>query len=224
MRARCVLVPVALLAACSRGPSGDARREDHRQSAAQADARPVIAAFGDSLTEGFGADPASTYPEALQRLLDGAGYRYRVVNLGVSGETSSDGLARVGTVLAEKPTIVILEFGANDGLRGVPVRILRANLERMIAALQDGGAAVVLAGMTLPPNYGREYIREFEAVFREVADRRRVAFIPFLLEGVAPDPRYMLRDGLHPNGAGYAIIARTVFQAIRPLLKPGKTY
>ncbi len=209
MTARCVLLLVVFLAACGEKPSVDAKREDNRQAAMQTDSRPVIAAFGDSLTEGFGADPGSSYPDVLQRLLDRAGYRYRVMNLGMSGETSSDGLARIGAVFAEKPAIVILEFGANDGLRGVPVRILRANLDRMIAELQQSGATVVLAGMTLPPNYGSEYIQDFQTAFKELADKHRLTFIPFLLQGVAPNPRYMLRDGLHPNAAGARRIADT---------------
>jgi len=185
---------------------------------ARPDARPVLAAFGDSLTEGLGVDPAKSYPAVLQGILDRAGYQYRVVNLGVSGETSSDGVARLSLVLAEKPALVVLEFGANDGLRGIPAEVTRGNLERMIQAFQRAGTKVVLAGMTLPPNYGPEYIREFESVYRDLAARYRVTLIPFFLEGVAPDPRYMQRDGLHPNAAGCARVAETVFNVLKPAL------
>src|SRR5206468_12245441 len=121
------------------------------------DTRPVIVCFGDSLTAGAGLDPAQSYPEVLQKELDARGQRYRVVNAGVSGDTTQDGLTRLPMVLAEKPAVVVLEFGANDGLRGQPVAVAAANLKQMIEELQKGGAKVVLAGMTLPPNYGAEY-------------------------------------------------------------------
>jgi len=130
---------------------------------------PVIAAFGDSLSAGFGADQGKSYPDFLQQDLDRQGLRYRVVNAGISGDTSTDGLVRVDTVIALKPAVVILEFGGNDGLRGLPVAATRANLEQMIVALRKSGAEVVLAGMTLPPNYGPDYIRSFEAVYRDLA-------------------------------------------------------
>jgi acyl-CoA thioesterase-1 len=192
---------------------------EHAHTLPPADNRPVIAAFGDSLTEGFGVDPAQSYPAVLQRDLDRLGYRYRVANLGVSGDTSTDGLSRVDTVLALDPALVILEFGANDGLRGVPVAATRANLEKMLAALQRGGRTVILAGMTLPPNYGPEYIRPFESIYRDLAARYRTPLIPFFLSGVAGTDRFMQRDGLHPNAAGYARVAQTVLRTIEPRLK-----
>jgi acyl-CoA thioesterase-1 len=185
----------------------------------RADNRPVIAAFGDSLTEGFGVDPAQSYPVALQRDLDRLGYRYRVVNLGVSGDTSTDGLSRIQTVLALDPAVVVLEFGANDGLRGVPVAATRANLEQMVAALQRDGRTVILAGMTLPPNYGPEYIRPFERTYHDLAAKYKTPLIPFFLSGVAGTDRYMQRDGLHPNAAGYARVAQTVLSTLEPRLK-----
>jgi len=146
------------------------------------DNRPAIVCFGDSLTAGAGLDPSQSYPELLQKELDARGYRYRVVNDGVSGDTTQDGLARLSMVLAEKPAVVVLEFGANDGLRGQPVAATEANLKQMIEGLQKGGAKVVLAGMTLPPNYGAEYIRKFEAVYKELAAQYRLPLIPFFLD------------------------------------------
>lgn len=183
------------------------------------DTRPVIAAFGDSLTEGFSVDPERSYPAALQRELDARGYQYRVLNLGVSGDTTTDGLERLPTVLAYRPEIVILEFGANDGLRGLPVARARANLDRMITTLRQSGAAVVLAGMTLPPNYGGLYIREFERMYRDLAAEHRLPLIPFLLEGVGGTELYMQRDGLHPNAAGNVKVAQNVLERLEPLLK-----
>src|SRR5579871_3441583 len=122
------------------------------------DGRPVIAAFGDSLSAGFGAEPGKSFPDYAQRLVDEAGYHYHVFNAGVSGDTTSDGVERMPEVIALKPAIVILEFGGNDGLRGLPVSTTKANLAQMIEGLQNAGAKVLLAGMTLPRNYGPEYI------------------------------------------------------------------
>lgn len=184
-----------------------------------ADNRPAIVCFGDSLTAGFGLDAGEGYPEVLQKLLDRDGYRYRVVNLGASGETTQDGLARVPMALAEKPAIVVLEFGANDGLRGQPVASTEANLARMIEQLQAGGARVVLAGITLPPNYGPTYIQRFDAIFKNLAARYKVKLIPFLLAGVGGNPKLMQRDGLHPNAEGARVVAATVERALQPILR-----
>jgi acyl-CoA thioesterase-1 len=183
------------------------------------DARPVIAAFGDSLTAGHGVDPGRSYPDFLQRELDRRGYAYRVVNAGISGDTSTDGLARLPTVLAHKPEIVILELGANDGLRGLPVAATKANLERLIQDIQASGARIVLAGITLPPNYGPDYIRSFEAMYTDLAARYKLPLIPFLLEGVAGTSRYMQRDGLHPTAEGNRLVAATVLKLLEPLLR-----
>jgi acyl-CoA thioesterase-1 len=141
-----------------------------------------------------------------------------VANLGVSGDTTGGGLARLSDVIALRPHIVVLELGANDGLRGLPVEATRANLDQILQGLQNAGAKVVLAGMTLPPNYGAEYIRGFESVFVDLARRYKIPRIPFFLEGVAPNPALMLPDGLHPNAAGYRIVADRVMKTIEPLL------
>jgi acyl-CoA thioesterase-1 len=197
-------------------PAAEAART--REPVAARDSRPVIECFGDSLTAGFGLDPGHSYPDMLQQELDHAGYSYRVVNLGASGETSQDGLARMNMALAEKPQIVVLEFGANDGLRGVPVGVTEENLARMIRQFQAAEVKVVLAGMTLPPNYGPQFIRRFEAIYTSLASQYRVTLIPFLLEGVGGNPRLMQQDGLHPNADGTRRVAATVFRAVRPLL------
>jgi len=184
-----------------------------------ADDRPVIVCFGDSLTAGAGLDPAQSYPELLQKELDSRGERYHVVNAGVSGDTTQDGLARLPMVVAEKPAIVVLEFGANDGLRGQPVASAKANLQQIIEALQKGGAKVVLAGMTLPPNYGADYIRKFEAMYKDLAAQYRLTLIPFFLEGVGGAPALMQQDGLHPNAEGTRKVAATVLKYVEPLVK-----
>ncbi len=178
----------------------------------------MIAAFGNSLTAGFGADPGQSYPDFLQKDLDQRGARYHVVNCGVSGDTTTDGLERVQTVMALKPAIVILEFGGNDGLRGLPVETTRANLDQIIVALKKSGAKVVLAGMTLPPNYGPEYIHSFEAVYKDLAKKYRLALIPFLLRGVGGNPALMQRDGIHPTGEGNRTVAKNVMDVLEALL------
>ena len=182
------------------------------------DNRPVIVAFGNSLTAGFGADPGESYPDFLQNALDQRGARYRVVNAGVSGDTTTDGLERVQTVIALKPAIVILEFGGNGGLRGLPVSTTRANFNQIILALERAGTKIVLAGMTLPPNYGPEYIHSFEAVYKDLAKEYRLPLIPFLLRGVGGDAALMQRDGIHPTGEGNRIVAQNVLQTLAPLL------
>src|SRR5215471_7571258 len=164
------------------------------QTPSARDPRPVILAFGDSLTAGYGVRPVESYPDRLQRKLDERGYKYRVVGMGISGDTTSGGRARMKAALEQKPSIVILELGANDGLRGLPIAQMQMNLEQMIQDFQKAGAKVVLAGMTLPRNYGDAYVKSFEDVFRNLARKYDLHLIPFFLEGVAGDPKYTLQD------------------------------
>ena len=182
------------------------------------DKRPIIAAFGDSLSAGFGAEPGKSFPDFVQKLIDQAGYQYRVYNAGMSGDTTSDGVERLPEVMAIKPAIVILEFGGNDGLRGLPVSTTKANLAQMIDGVQKAGGKVLLAGMTLPRNYGPEYIASFEKVYVDLAEQYKVPRIPFLLEGVGGVPKLMQRDGIHPTSQGNALVAKTVFRYLEPML------
>jgi len=182
------------------------------------DTRPLIIAFGDSLTEGSGVDPAHNYPAKLQARIDAAGYSYRVVNAGVSGETSSQGLSRTASIAALKPKIVIVEFGANDGLRGVPVETTRQNLENVIAQLKTTGAKVILAGMEVPPNYGPQYTSAFREIFSGLSEDLQVPLIPFFLEGVGGRPELNQDDGIHPTAEGYDIIVENVWNVLKPLL------
>ena len=175
----------------------------------------MIVTFGDSLTQGVAG---RSYPDYLQDLLDKNGYRYRIDNQGVSGDTSSDGLARIDNVIAVHPALVILEFGGNDGLRGLPVESTRKNLAEMIVRLKQAKIPVVLAGITLPPNYGPDYVKPFTAMFGEMAKEYHIKLLPFLLVHVYRDPGMMQPDGIHPNGAGNEVIAKDVFDLIRPLL------
>jgi len=179
----------------------------------------VIVALGDSLTAGRGVAAGEAYPARLQERLRREGYHYRVVNAGVSGDTTAGGIRRVDWVLRANPEIVIVALGANDGLRGQPVGAMRDNLARIVERLQAAGARVLLAGMRVPPNYGDSYAREFAAVFPAVARRAGVPLAPFLLDGVAAVARLNQGDGIHPNAEGHAIMADRLWPHLVPLLK-----
>jgi acyl-CoA thioesterase-1 len=189
------------------------------QTLPKEDTRKILVVFGDSLSAGYGLPPGQSYPDDLQRKLDTQGYAWRVVNLGISGDTTSGGLARVSNGVVLKPAMVLLELGGNDGLRGLPLAMTRENLEQMIVAFQRGGARVVLAGMTLPPNYGPDYIRGFETIYSGLATKYKLTLIPFLLRDITTrDMRYFQRDGIHPTAEGAQIVADTVLRALKPLL------
>lgn len=187
------------------------------------DTRPKIVAFGDSLTAGFGVSGEGTYPAQLQRRLDELDYRYRVINAGVSGDTTAGGLRRVPWVLAGKPDIVILELGANDGLRGLSLEQTKNNLSSTIQQLQQAGATVILAGMKLPPNYGQDYTKGFEAIYPALAKQYRLPLIPFFLEGVAASSTLNQADGIHPTKAGYRIIVEQVIKTLGPAIRARAT-
>jgi len=190
------------------------------EPAAVPDPRAVIVVFGDSLSAGFGADPGQSFPDFLQKALDRLGYPYRIVNQGISGDTTSGGLSRISEALAAKPAIVILELGGNDGLRGVPLANIRSNLAHMIEAFQKAGVRILLAGITLPPNYGPDYIKPFDRMYRELAASYHVPLIPFLLRDVALKGADLMQgDGIHPTAKGNEIVAGTVLTALKPLLK-----
>ncbi len=179
----------------------------------------MIVAFGDSLSAGYGADPGKSFPDFLQKDLDAAGLHWRIVNAGVSGNTTTDGLTRLSEVLAYKPRVTIVEFGGNDGLRGLPIETTRANLDQIVQMLQAAGSKVLLAGMTLPPNYGPDYIKAFQQVYVELAAKYKVPRIPFLLSDVALRPGLMQQDGIHPTAEGNEIVAKTVLRYLKPLLR-----
>ncbi len=155
----------------------------------------------------------------MQDLLQQHGYKYRVDNQGVSGDTTTDGLARIENVIAEHPALVVLEFGGNDGLRGVPVDSTRQNLDEMITRIQAAKVPLVLLGITLPPNFGSDYVKPFTAMFPELAKKHKIPLIPFLLLNVYQHSELMQPDGIHPNGEGNKIVAQDVFKLIAPLLK-----
>jgi acyl-CoA thioesterase-1 len=178
----------------------------------------VVVAFGDSLTAGFGVAADEAWPALLQGRLASEGYPYRVVNAGVSGDTTAGGLRRVDWVLKSRPEVAIVSLGANDGLRGLPLAAMRDNLRGIVGRFQAAGVRVLLAGMRLPSNYG-EYGREFVEVFPEVARQAQVPLMPFLLDGVAVVPRLNQADGVHPNADGHRIMAERVWPFLLPLLR-----
>lgn len=188
-------------------------------AATPADDRRVIVCFGDSLSAGYGVESGLSYPDFLQKELDAKGFKYRVVNLGISGDTTSGGLSRIQSAVALHPVITILELGGNDGLRGLPLTETRSNMAQMTQALLDAGSKVVIAGMTLPPNYGPDYIREFEQIFVELAAKQKLPRIRFLLEGVALNPKLMQADGIHATAEGNRLVAANVMRTLTPLLK-----
>jgi acyl-CoA thioesterase-1 len=183
------------------------------------DTRPVIACFGDSLTAGYGTEPGESYPDVLQKVLKEQGYPYRVANDGVSGETTKDGLERVARVASKHPQIVVLEFGGNDGLRGLPLEQTQANLATMIETLQKSGAEVALAGISLPPEYGPDYIAKINAIYPALAKKYHVRLLPFLLKDVYGMPGDMQDDGHHATAKGNVQVAKNVEELIKPMLR-----
>jgi len=183
------------------------------------DARPLIVCFGDSLTAGYGADDGQSYPDFLQRELNHDGYAYRVVNEGISGNTTKDGVDRLASITALHPAVVVLEFGGNDGLRGLKVQTTRTNLSTMITVLKASGANVVLAGITLPPDYGPDYINAFTATYPILARQYALPVLPFLLKDVYGVPGLMQQDNIHATNQGNEIVARNVLPYVKPLLK-----
>ena len=179
----------------------------------------VIVAFGDSITAGYGVSANEAYPVLLARRIKQEGYAYRVINAGVSGETSAGGLMRLQGIIAVNPEIVILELGANDGLRGFDLRYTEENLSTIIEQLQKKNILVILAGMKIPVNYGVPYRKAFEAVYSRLATRYQPPFIPFFLEGVAGHPALNQGDDVHPTAEGYRVIVDHIWPVIKPLLK-----
>ncbi|MGA3008954.1 MAG: arylesterase [Terracidiphilus sp.] len=183
--------------------------------------RPVLVCFGDSITAGYGLQSGQSFPDALQRDLDLRGYHYRVLNQGTSGATTKDAVASLRAILALHPTIVIVEFGGNDGLRGLPLAQTRQNLDQVLTVLENARIKVLLAGITLPPNYGRDYIQQFEMVFHDLATKHHTAFVPMIYKDLVHVPETIQPDGIHPTAKGSEIIARTLMPALTPLLRKG---
>lgn len=232
---RALLVTLTLLlglSACSGktpapGSSGEARSmqsegrraaEPGRDTGIPTSAVPVIVALGDSLTAGFGIDAGLSWPYLLQTRLQERGYTHRIVNSGISGDTTADGLARIDWILQQKPWMVLLELGANDALSQVPIQTVRSNLDAMINKCQAAGAKVVLVGMKLPRGGDPAYAAAFEQVYLELASAHQLPLVPSLLDGVAGNSSLNLPDGLHPNAEGQKLLLETVWKVLEPEL------
>jgi acyl-CoA thioesterase-1 len=181
----------------------------------------TILVLGDSLAAGAGVDPSEAFPALIQNKIQEANWNYRVVNAGVSGDTSAGGLARIGWLLKQKIDVLILELGGNDGLRGVPVAATKTNLQSVIDRVKQKypQAQVVIAGMQMPPNLGEDYTRAFRNIYPELAATNHAALVPFLLEGVGGKPQLNQPDHIHPTAEGHKIVADNVWKVLRPLLE-----
>ena len=223
LRSLLALLPL-IAVACGQGavPRSEASaRASAREEGPQErlGASPRIVFLGDSLTAGLGLPREQAVPSLIQERLDADGLRYEVVNAGVSGDTSAGGLSRLDWSLEGDVAILVIELGANDGLRGLQVSQMKRNLSEIVTRAKQRGIAVILTGMEAPPNYGPAYTAEFRQVFRDLADEHGVALVPFYLEGVAGIPSLNSSDGIHPNAAGARVVAETLWRALEPVLE-----
>jgi acyl-CoA thioesterase-1 len=220
-----LILSLASVAGCRNDPSaavstaGRSATPVTADRPAPVDSRPRIVFLGDSLTAGLGLSPDQAYPALLQARLDRAGLRYQVVNAGVSGDTSFDGLSRLDWALDGDVRILVVALGGNDGLRGLPATQLRTNLAAIIERAQRRAILVILAGMEAPPNFGESYIVDFHKVYPELAKKYGVPLVPFLLQGVAGIDQLNQRDGIHPTAEGARTVADNVWNVLRPTLK-----
>ncbi len=218
------LALVAFLIACGSEPRDSAPPSSAPLGSAEArsatDDRPVVVFLGDSITAGYGLSENEAFPALIEKELEGRGVSIRAVNAGESGGTSAGGLRRLNWILRQSPAVVVVELGANDGLRGLPLEDTEKNLREIVQRSKEAGAGVLLVGMLLPPNYGPEYTEQFRSIYPELAEELDVALMPFGLEGVAAVAELNLPDGIHPNADGHRIIAANLLPYLAPLL-PG---
>jgi acyl-CoA thioesterase I len=181
----------------------------------------IILFLGDSITAGYGLDPSQAYPALIQEKIDAKRWQFKVVNAGQSGDTSAGGLSRMDWLLRSPVDVLVLELGGNDGLRGLPVETTKKNLQAIIdrTRAKYPAAKIVLAGMMVPPNMGRDYGQKFEAIFRDIAKKNQAALIPFVLEGVGGVRDLNLSDGIHPSAKGQEIVAANVWKVLEPVLR-----
>jgi acyl-CoA thioesterase-1 len=221
---RAVLVSVTLATlSCSQSEPAVSRESSASSTSAApvapvASTRPRIVFLGDSLTAGYGLDVEQSVPSLVQKQLDAEGYTYEVVNAGVSGDTSAGGLRRLDWSLDGNVRILVVELGANDGLRGLPVAQMKQNLKTIITAAKRRGIDVLLTGMEAPPNYGPAYTSDFRRSFRDLAGEEHVALMPFYLYQVAGVPALNIADGMHPNPTGARIVEANLWRSLKPLL------
>lgn len=215
------IIPLLITLSCGQKPAETASTDNEIvESAPPKKEKQTIVIFGNSLTAGYGIEPEDSFSGILQQRIDSLGLGYQVINGGLSGETTASGLNRLDWFLEEEPYIFVLELGGNDGLRGIEVSETKNNLEKIINMVQERypQTHILLAGMQMPPNMGKDYTDRFKAIYTDLAEEEGVQLIPFLLEGVAGDPSLNLPDGIHPSEEGHRIIADTVWKYLKPLL------
>ena len=220
----CAIFICLFLHSCS-SPSGNEEQKQESQQATESPANgeqsQTILFFGNSLTEGLGVDDAEAYPAEIRKILDSLHYDYEVINAGLSGETTAAGKNRISWVLNQPVDIFVLELGANDGLRGIPLQETRRNLQAIIDTVKKKSpeAEIILAGMQIPPNMGPEYTEEFQQIYPDLAEKNDTYLIPFLLKGVAGRPELNQDDGIHPNAEGYDIVAQNVWETLQKVVE-----
>ncbi len=219
---------LVLLTVWGCGSSDTKTESKSTETSAVTDAKPASSAkkrpilfYGNSLTAGYGVEPAQAFPALVGAKVDSAGLNYTVVNAGLSGETTAGGKSRISWVLRQPVAVFVLELGGNDGLRGIPLSATRQNLQAIIDTVRRKSpqATIVLAGMQIPPNMGTSYTKEFRELYQQIAEKNKAILIPFLLEGVGGIPKLNQRDGIHPTPEGHKIVANTVWKVLRPILK-----
>ena len=226
MRLLWLILAMAWMTACDRDSDDTAlpRTLTQQPAPATAPAReaqgPRVVFLGDSLTAGLGVDRDQSFPAYLAQRLRQEGIDIHVVNAGVSGDTSAGGLRRLDWLLQQKPDVVVVGLGANDGLRGLPLSASEENLRQIVRRSKAAGAQVLLLGMMIPPNYGPAYAQEFAEIYPRIARQEGAALVPFLLEGVGGEPRLNQSDGIHPTAAGHQRLAQNVLPHLRPMLQP----
>ncbi|WP_010516792.1 arylesterase [Croceivirga radicis] len=222
----CYLLAVLLLFSCKEAPKGEktelAEPKEVTEETVATTNKKVILFFGDSLTAGYGLDDTKdAYPGVIQTKIDSLGYPYEVVNAGLSGETTAGGLGRINWILAQDISVFVLELGANDGLRGTALSETKSNLQGIIDAVRkkDANIPIVLTGMQLPPNMGKDYTTKFSQLFKDLADKNDLVLVPFLLENVGGVAQLNQADGIHPTAAGHQILANNVWLYLKPILE-----
>ena len=221
----CVIFSVFIMFSC--GENAEKKSEKNNTEEAQTETetqeseKDVILFFGNSLTAGMGLEPSEAFPALIQNRLDSLDYDYEVINAGLSGETTASGKNRINWVLNQDVDVFVLELGANDGLRGIPLEETRKNLQDIINTVKEKNpdTKIVLAGMQIPPNMGEEYTTQFRNIFPELAEKNNVELIPFLLEGVAGDPKLNQQDGIHPTAEGYKIVTDNVWSVLEDVVE-----
>ena len=218
-----IVLFISIMAACNQSP----KREDSKSDGSEATKKTteetpekIIMFFGNSITAGYGVSTDEAFPAQIQLILDSLGYPYKVVNAGLSGETSAGGLNRIDWVLRTVPDVFVLELGGNDGLRGLKLSETKKNLSAIIDKVEAVNPAVkiILAGMEVPPNLGQDYTAEFRSLYKDLAQTHDVVFIPFILEGVGGEEDLNQSDGIHPNIEGHKVVAQTVWGYLSPML------